>query len=1533
MGEGSLGPNPQDIQQTTESIRITELPIQRHRQILQALREKINQLFVYDPSKLTANQRFTQDREQSIARRRAAGDITEQDAFAEERELTDRLIQTVERSAARMAPRVQAMNNPQLAHDLQLLDGAMWHLHQYAIRPQDWFLSHSVYASHLDRYTQQLDQLSPQFIELLATYDVGYVLPVSETKRDNTSDSRTALTASESVTEPATTQDEAESEVAAAPTEQVEEQQPLERDIPQVQLSSEADRKENMLEAFAGGEEEPTYVGRIETENHAVYERMFMINHFNFDARGRWITLTGDYRPVAVPLLATLPPRQPIEADITLPLNQKTGEAAVPLAIPAGFTIVGINQPAQLERSQLGLWRCRNLAPVVHEITYRITPSNEVLQLDKAYLDQWLTPVPVAEVKPQTRTADRMVGDAQKLDEKVRIITGGIRSLDPIYTLRPELGALYKAANDRLFLAFEALDAIGLCGTLAAHTANRFRQHQIPACIVNGITPIRDAGQFNGNAGHAQVVYLDEEFKPSIFEATSVTDSQRAITPELLAQAGYRELLAQIPSLDDQQLFEALSKFAKAVKPALANPVAVAKERQNIPDWVQSAEVKSLEQDDEAGDFFKTITFFEKWLQLDPEQLGVEEIKELIEEYCQFSITGAQLYVNKQMVGRSKAELNAAKKKYSYLYTIPRPKRTLEQCLKRKLAALPDPQKYELSHWIVEKFDLRNGVGNRKDAFFDTFELFDLLDIDFLTSLSLNDKQQLCAIFLKLSHISQEKVDPRTWQIHQENCHKAILLSQELRDQTAKKPHSLWLDLFGRQSFGTTDGPAITLLRALETEKAVDTKLPEATILANLVEASEQTDEFFEGLLHRAAFARSDEFVAIQRLFQLLGQIDNHYLSPDGLAAANLQTLAINELPQRCLPGVLNREPLTGTGLAHLRTLGIDIARVFSTPELMSWLEGRAEIEQAEINFCLTAQGSFDPAYPVSALIYQGGSSDYQCRGLPQLRSLFSLCQALPIEEVMSQAKQRWPTRDEKKLAESLFYDKVWVVWSPYNEGLEIQDIVHSGKWNEDGFSTHFELPNDLYDEEIKRSPYLAAAVSDVNGSRSLAEPWESIYEDPELGQLFREQLNGEVYNVSQEVRRQLSQRYFNATERYQIALFLSAFLRGPAEAKQDLEAQIDQLIELANRCLTVPAADLTAQNQEASDRFRDLVITSTQDLEHARLLDFAIAKIEAPVLRRALCIIGSALADLRSLNATSGWNISEHNLDSALYSCFLVPSQDDRLLDGHHKSPFVDDQAAPLAGQYGRNLQSFTSRLTIEDDQLDAIIPRIARQTTKRSYNAFRPETNANYTNFAQYLSDMLGKETKVKSTGGILLESREYRPGDDFRSIDWNTTARSEKIHVKEVNEQRTNPLYCVVDAEWLAERVSPTGEELPPHAEELIRLIFLARNERVPIHLSCYFRGERLRSFSARELRDMTDPQKQIEGREVVLYLWRLAFATHALADQEKRRGIDLPGTRIMRLPVAPPKPSTIAPFIASRNRTASAALIARLQSPRR
>ena len=55
---------------------------------------------------------------------------------------------------------------------------------------------------------------------------------------------------------------------------------------------------------------------------------------------------------------------------------------------------------------------------------------------------------------------------------------------------------------------------------------------------------------------------------------------------------------------------------------------------------------------------------------------------------------------------------------------------------------------------------------------------------------------------------------------------------------------------------------------------------------------------------------------------------------------------------------------------------------------------------------------------------------------------------------------------------------------------------------------------------------------------------------------------------------------------------------------------------------------------------------------------------------------------------------------------------------------------------------------------------------------------------------------QAKIRGRGIEFSEVREYAVGDDIRNIDWNVTARYNKLFVKEFVEERDLSVYVIFD-----------------------------------------------------------------------------------------------------------------------------------------
>ena len=104
-----------------------------------------------------------------------------------------------------------------------------------------------------------------------------------------------------------------------------------------------------------------------------------------------------------------------------------------------------------------------------------------------------------------------------------------------------------------------------------------------------------------------------------------------------------------------------------------------------------------------------------------------------------------------------------------------------------------------------------------------------------------------------------------------------------------------------------------------------------------------------------------------------------------------------------------------------------------------------------------------------------------------------------------------------------------------------------------------------------------------------------------------------------------------------------------------------------------------------------------------------------------------------------------------------------------------------------------------------------------------------------ARILADeaLLGTYRSVFRGSGLEFEEvREYEPGDDIRSIDWNVTARMGTPFIKKFREDRELNIFLAVDASassWFGS-VAQSKRELGAEVTALLALTAMENNDRV-------------------------------------------------------------------------------------------------------
>ena len=131
-----------------------------------------------------------------------------------------------------------------------------------------------------------------------------------------------------------------------------------------------------------------------------------------------------------------------------------------------------------------------------------------------------------------------------------------------------------------------------------------------------------------------------------------------------------------------------------------------------------------------------------------------------------------------------------------------------------------------------------------------------------------------------------------------------------------------------------------------------------------------------------------------------------------------------------------------------------------------------------------------------------------------------------------------------------------------------------------------------------------------------------------------------------------------------------------------------------------------------------------------------------------------------------------------------------------------------------------------IPDTRSDAVPPEVLRLVKQVEIKA-------------RILADeaLVGTYRSVFRGSGLDFEEvREYEPGDDIRSIDWNVTARMNVPYIKKYREERELNIFLAVDissSSWFG-TASVTKRELAADVAALLAVTALHNNDRVGLVL---------------------------------------------------------------------------------------------------
>jgi uncharacterized protein (DUF58 family) len=137
-------------------------------------------------------------------------------------------------------------------------------------------------------------------------------------------------------------------------------------------------------------------------------------------------------------------------------------------------------------------------------------------------------------------------------------------------------------------------------------------------------------------------------------------------------------------------------------------------------------------------------------------------------------------------------------------------------------------------------------------------------------------------------------------------------------------------------------------------------------------------------------------------------------------------------------------------------------------------------------------------------------------------------------------------------------------------------------------------------------------------------------------------------------------------------------------------------------------------------------------------------------------------------------------------------------------------------------------------------------------------------------------------KGTGLEFSEVREYEPGDEVRSIDWNVTARTGRAFIKVFHEERELTVILAVDVSAsLSAGASASKRDLAAQVAAALGLAASRNGDRVGFlffsdRLEAWLPPKRGRSHLLRGLRDLLALEPQGKGSDLGVALRHLAWA---------------------------------------------------------
>lgn len=139
---------------------------------------------------------------------------------------------------------------------------------------------------------------------------------------------------------------------------------------------------------------------------------------------------------------------------------------------------------------------------------------------------------------------------------------------------------------------------------------------------------------------------------------------------------------------------------------------------------------------------------------------------------------------------------------------------------------------------------------------------------------------------------------------------------------------------------------------------------------------------------------------------------------------------------------------------------------------------------------------------------------------------------------------------------------------------------------------------------------------------------------------------------------------------------------------------------------------------------------------------------------------------------------------------------------------------------------------------------------------------------------------QSVFKGRGMDFVDVREYQPGDDIRVIDWNVSARTDALHIKQFVEERELTVFLLVDASGsqLFGTRNKRKQETAAELAALIAFSAIKNNDRVGLitftdRIETFLSPKKGRKHVLRVISEILEQRVSSKGTDVPLALEHL------------------------------------------------------------